>query len=267
MDLRDVIFRDVMSKNVVAIMVANSEGIVALTEKLKEKADEIGVRLVKCLPSGTYVKRGDIIAEIRGNPKQIALAEDILDGIIAKPSGIATASYKASRLANNRLRVVCGAWKKMPIEVKDLFREAVKIGGIDIRILDEPFVYLDKNYVRIFGGIRKALEAVKVLEDRVKVIQIRGETASIEDEALEAVSGGAKVIMVDTGNLDDVRRVNKILRDKGLRGKVMVAFAGNIKLDDIPRIINEDVDIIDIGREIIDAPLLDIKLEVISVED
>jgi PAS domain S-box-containing protein len=32
-------------------------------------------------------------------------------------------------------------------------------GGIAHRIVDEPFIYLDKNYVRIFGGISQALKA------------------------------------------------------------------------------------------------------------
>jgi len=265
-DLRDMIFKDIISRRVVAAIVSDDEGIIALTEKLRSKADEIGIEVLECLPSGAYVRRGTLIAKLRGNPKQIALAEDLLIGIIAKASGIATAAYRANKLANNKVRVVCGAWKKMPVEVKNLFREAIKIGGVNVRILDESFIYLDKNYVKILGGIREALKAVEEFK-MVKVIQIKGRVKAIEDEAVEAVINGAKVIMIDTGNLDDVRRVNRVLKEKGLRNKVMIAFAGNIKLNDIPKLINENIDIVDIGKEIIDAPLLDMRLEVISVED
>ncbi len=266
-DIRDLIFRDVMNKRVIAILRVDGDGILAGMERLKNRAKEIGLRVLKALPSGAEVRKGDIIAVIEGNPKQIAIAEDLLIGIIAKASGVATAARKAVELAKGKIRVVCGAWKKMPIEIKELLREAIAIGGAGIRIIDKPFVYLDKNYVRIFGGIKNTLEAVKGIENRLKVIQVRGETKDIVEEAIEAVRYGANIIMIDTGDLSHIERVSKALRERGLRNKVLLAFGGNIKLEHIPILAEKDVDIIDVGREIIDAPLLDMKLDVIVVEN
>jgi len=191
------------------------------------------------------------------------VGEDILIGIIAKASGVATAARKAVNVARGKTRVVCGAWKKMPIEIKDLLREAILIGGVGIRLVDKPFIYIDKNYVRMFGGIRQALEAVKYLYDRVKAVQVRGEFKDITEEALEALRYGADIIMVDTGNIKDLERVCKTLEKAGLRNNVQIAFGGNVKIEQVPEIAEKGADIVDIGKEIIDAPLLDLKLDVL----
>jgi len=262
-DIRYVVFKDIINKKFKAIITTEGEGILAGMERLKKKAEEMGLGILRVIPSGTFVKRGEIIVELYGNPLQIAVAEDILIGIIAKASGVATAARKAVNVAQGKVRVVCGAWKKMPIEIKDLLREAILIGGAGIRLVDKPFIYIDKNYVRMFGGIKQALEAVKHLSDRIKAIQVRGEFKDITEEALEAVRYGADIVMVDTGNIKDLEKVCKTLKGVGLRNNVKIAFGGNIRIEQILEIAEKGADIVDIGKEIIDAPLLDLKLDVL----
>ena len=101
------------------------------------------------------VRPSEVIAVLRGNPKQMALAEEELIGWIAKSSGIATAARKAKAIAGRKLKVVSGAWKKMPVPIKDLIRQAILDGGIYYRISEKPFIYLDKNYVKILEGLKK----------------------------------------------------------------------------------------------------------------
>jgi nicotinate-nucleotide pyrophosphorylase (carboxylating) len=160
------------------------------------------------------------------------------------------------------MKIVSGGWKKVSHQIKDEIREAVMIGGAGVRITDEPFVYLDKNYVRMLGGISPALRSVVRFNDRAKVVQIRGETGAISIEAILSVGCGADIVMVDTGNISDLQLVSEALRGQGLRGNVKIAFGGSIQIEDIPRFLDMDVDILDIGRAIIDAPMLDIRLDV-----
>jgi nicotinate-nucleotide pyrophosphorylase (carboxylating) len=151
----------------------------------------------------------------------------------------------------------------MPLSQKEPIRRAVAVGGAHIRISRDPFVYLDKNYIKILGGISKALEAISAMEDRRKVAQIKGRHGSILEEASEAVEFGADILHIDTGNTGDVERVVRELVRQGLRGRVRIAFSGNIRLEDVDELREMDVDILDIGRQIVDAPLLDMRLEVI----
>jgi nicotinate-nucleotide pyrophosphorylase (carboxylating) len=150
----------------------------------------------------------------------------------------------------------------MPPETKWNVREAVAAGGAAFRVTDSPFLYLDKNFVRMLGGIEATLNAVAAMTDKEKCIQLKGEFAAIADEALTAAAAGAAILMVDTGRLDDVAAVNAALGAAGLRAGVKVAFAGGISMEDIPGLRDKGIDILDIGVAIIDAPLLDMKFEV-----
>lgn len=68
--------------------------------------------------------------------------------------------------------------------------------------------------------------------------------------------------MVDTGRIGDLRTVSKILSRKGLRDRVQIAFAGEVRLNDLDTLQHEDLDIVDIGRAVLDAPFLDFRYDV-----
>jgi len=263
-DLRDIIFKDIKYRKFSAAIISEEEGLVSGIDLLKRRGEEIGVEFLFLLEEGSHISPGTVIAKFIGTPKQIAICEDNLIGLISKYSGVASAAEKVKRVAGKKTKMVCGARKKMPGEIKVFLRRAVECGGLKTRIADKDFIYLDKNYIRMFGGIRESLEAVREMEDRLKVIQIRGETAPIETEALDAARSGADILMVDSGRVNDVRRVADVLRRKNMRGLVKIAFAGGIKLSDIPTLVDEEIDILDIGRTVIDAPLLDMRLDVLG---
>jgi nicotinate-nucleotide pyrophosphorylase (carboxylating) len=261
-DIRDVIFQGISEKRIRAVIWSRDNGIIAGSRRFTRKAEELGLVVNSLLCDGDEVRANETIALIEGMPKQISLAEDSLLGLIAKTSGIATAARKAVVLSGKEIKIVSGGWKKVSHQIKDDIREAVMIGGAGVRMTDEPFVYLDKNYVRMLGGISPALRSVARFNDRAKVVQIRGETGEISIEAILAVGCGADIVMVDTGNISDLQLVSEALRGEGLRGTVKIAFGGSIQIEDIPRFLDMDVDILDIGRAIIDAPMLDIRLDV-----
>jgi nicotinate-nucleotide pyrophosphorylase (carboxylating) len=266
-DIRDAIFKKVANKKVRAVIWTKQSGTVSGIDRSIKMAKEMKLSIQAAVGDGDDIAEGGTIALIEGTPKEICLAEDVLIGLIGKTSGIATAARRAVSLAGGRVTIVSGGWKKMPHLMKEEIREAIRLGGSGLRITERPFVYLDKNYVRMFGGIVQALNAVQEFEDRMKVIQIRGETEPIVREAVVAAEQGADIIMVDTGDIDDLRSVSSALTKEGLRTRVKIAFGGSIPLEEIPHIVEVDVDILDIGRAIIDAPMLDIRLDVEEVED
>jgi len=263
-DLRDIIFKNIESKKFIAEIVSKEEGIFAGRDILVEKGTKIGVRFLFVLNDISSIKYRTVVARFIGSPKQIAICEDHLIGAISKYSGIATAASRAKQNSKEKVKIVCGAWKKMPTEIKPFIRRAVEVGGLKTKIVDEDFVYLDKNYIRMFGSIRETLKSVEKMKGKVKSIQIRGETNLIEVEALEAIESGANILMIDTGRIKDVQNVLDVLEKENKRNLVKVAFAGNIKISEIDKLTNLDIDILGIGRQIIDAPLLDMSLEVRS---
>jgi nicotinate-nucleotide pyrophosphorylase (carboxylating) len=266
-DLRDEIFRTMEGREVTGVIVADDEGIVAETNLAANESKKMGLALLGILEEGTAVRPGDEIARFSGTAKQVVSAEDVLIGFMAKPSGIATAARAFVIAASGRPEIVCGAWKKMHASQKESIRRAVVVGGAFYRISRDPFVYLDKNYITILGGIGSALQAVSHMAARKKVAQIKGRNGNIVAEACEAVECGADILHIDTGNMGDVETVVTELVRLGLRNRASVAFSGNVKLEDVDKLKSLDVDILDIGRQIVDAPLLDMRLEVIEETD
>lgn len=266
-DLRDAIFQSIADKTVTAILSADDDGLIVGIPDFQKTADDLGLDVRFVIDDVTWVKAGDKIAEFRGAPKQIAKAEERLIGMLAKPSGIATRTREFVEAAGDDLRVVSGAWKKMPMVLKHVIRHAIRSAGADFRITRVNFVYLDKNFVRMLGGIRQTLIATSHIADHEKVIQIKGQYNDVALEAIEAAEAGAHIVFIDTGEIDDIDRVSNALKQAGLREHVILAYSGNIQLADIPALRAKDVDRVDIGRAIVDAPLLDMKIDVINIQD
>jgi nicotinate-nucleotide pyrophosphorylase (carboxylating) len=266
LDVRNEILRKVEWKRVTAAILVDEEGIVSGIASAKEEASKLGLSVLRIVPEGSEVRKGDEVIRFFGTPRQIVMAEEILIGLLAKPSGIATQAHKFVKATGGKPKVVCGAWKKMPPSLKDMIREAIIAGGAFSRIEPHPFAYLDKNYVELLRGIKKSLEAVKYLNHVSKVVQIRGRYQDIVSEACEAAESGAHIVFIDSGKPDDVRQVVERLRQLGLRDKVKIAFGGGVNLEAIGELKALDIDILDIGRQIVDAPLLDMRLEIIDVK-
>jgi len=264
LDLRGEILRAVAGATVAAAIVADEAGLVAGAPAAARAADELGLALERLAADGSRVGVGDELARFHGPAERVLAAEDRLIGLLAKSSGIATAARAFVERAGSRPRIVSGAWKKMPPCQKQAVRSAVEVGGAAFRITSEPFVYLDKNYVRVLGGIRASLEAVGALAGHKKVVQIKGRHAELGCEALEAAQAGADILHVDTGRPEDIERVSAALRRAGCRGRVEIAFGGNLRLEQVDALRRLDVDILDVGRRIVDAPLLDMRMEVLG---
>jgi nicotinate-nucleotide pyrophosphorylase (carboxylating) len=261
-DLRDTIFAPVADRIFTADVRVTSAGVISGVELAGQKALDLGCEVLFCAADGDEANVETPILSMRGSAKAIAMAEDCIPGAIAKPSGIARATRQAQKLAGERVRVVSGAAKKMPEEIKPQIRRAVHRGGGSGRISNVPFLYLDKNYVRIFGSVRKTLEAVAPMQGYVRAIQLRGLVEDIALEARSAIELGAEILMVDSGRLEDLDLVARMVREAGRRDRTTIAFAGDIAMEDIAQVATHDVDILDIGRAVLDAPIVDIKFDV-----
>lgn len=264
-DFQERLFRTCSARRVHAHLIAEAAGVVSGMELLAARCAEEGLGCEALLHDGGRCAAGTPLARFEGAPAAIVAAENHVIGLLSKPSGVATAVAAAVAAADGRVEIVCGGWKKLPVAFKEPLRQAVQDGGARPRICEPPFTYLDKNYVRIFGGITAALEQARPL-GRPIVVQVRGEHGAPAEETLAAARGGASIIMIDTGRLRDLRQAAAVLRRAGCRDSLRLAFAGSISLGDIERLSREDVDLLDIGYAVLDAPCLPLRFDVVEVE-
>ena len=260
-DIRDDIFETIINKHYEAKLVAESDGIISGTQSAIDRLNSLGIEVLFIVDEGHMIKQGDIVAHLRSTPKLLAQAEEFLAGKFSKVSGIATAALEASNIAKDKIKIVCGSLKKIPEECKSSYRKAIETGGISSRICDTPFIYLDKNYIKMFGGIPQTLKSVERFKEFKKVIQIHNTIDSVEEEVKQAVLYGAHILMIDTGRDEDIDRCFEVLKQLNIKNKT-VAFSGNVKLDKIEDYITKGVEILCIGKEIIDAKMLDMKFDI-----
>jgi nicotinate-nucleotide pyrophosphorylase (carboxylating) len=263
-DPRDDLFAGVRGRTVTAAVIADDPGLVIRLDAAAACARELGLEVSGADSDVACVLPGTELLRVHGTAKQVALAEERLVGMLAKPSGIATATRRFVERASGRMRIVSGAWKKLPFSQKEMIRSAVVAGGGEPRIMAWPFVYLDKNAVRMLGGTAPAVRAAVALDHGPVVAQLGG-TGDPSEEACTAARLGAHVVFVDTGRLADVAAAAEALRARGLRDRVQLAFAGGVGLDDVTALAALGVDAVDIGRAIVDAPLLDMHVRVLGV--
>ncbi|MCP4757195.1 MAG: quinolinate phosphoribosyl transferase, partial [Proteobacteria bacterium] len=107
-DIRDDIFRDMADRRVRAEITAKEKGIVAETGSVRTSAEELGLSVEHIVDQGSPVEKGDVVARFSGNPKQIAMAEERLIGLMAKASGIATAARRFVERAGPDIQIVSG---------------------------------------------------------------------------------------------------------------------------------------------------------------
>lgn len=261
-DVRDQIFESLSGQRFAAALVAAEDGMVAGASGALSEAMAVGCSAQPVVADGDIVEAGARIIELIGTPKELAIAEECVIGALAKPSGIATATRRLVDAAGPHLQIAGGGWKKMPGLMREMVKHAVGVGGAHPAIDEMPFLYLDKNYVRMFGGVAATLKAVDAMTGFRKVIQIGDDGLSLEEETRTAVQYGASTIFVDTGDLDDLSCVIGTLETLSARGRVRVAFGGGIRLEHIDDFVRLGVDALCIGRAIVDAPLLDMRMEV-----
>jgi len=263
-DIREALFAPIQSHRIRAALVAKDPGVLAGLRPALELLAGLGLTVDHVLDDGAEVQGGEDILRLSGTPMQVAVAEERVIGLLAKPSGIATAAAAFVARAGGRPRIVSGAWKKLPFGQKDMIRSAITIGGAAPRIAKWPFTYIDKNMVLMLGGVRATLAVVAGLPTRRTIIQLGG--GDIASDACDAAAGGVQVVFVDTGRVADLEQVAGALRARGLRDKVELAFGGGVGLVDLDTLRTLDVDTVDVGRAIVDAPLLDMSLRVSGVE-
>lgn len=206
---------------------------------------------------GERLSAGQPVIEVIGTAAELGVAEDYVLGNLGFASGIATRARAIRAAAPQGLSIACGGWKKLPAAMKPMLRAGLAVAGILPRLVDGDFVYMGKNSVLMLGGVEAAVKAGLAVEHGPVALQVK----SVE-EALFAHAAGARIIMVDTGVVADLAHVDRALREAGLRGDVRLAFGGGARPEDLPAIAAAGADAVDLGRAILDAPLLDFRMRV-----
>jgi len=227
-----------------AKIIAKSDGYISGLVELEILFDILEVQINIKKKDGDTVKKGDIIAELKGNTRKILIGERLGLNLLTHMSAITTITKKFDNIIKKSGKNVRIAATRKTIPGLRIFeKRAVELGGGDShRFSLDDMILLKDTHLRYYSGdIVKLLKDVKKKASFSKKIGI--EIEKIEDVLL-AAKNGADIIMLD--NMDPVKVENaiKLLKKEGLRDKVIIEVSGGITKENIVDYLIAEPDII-----------------------
>lgn len=235
--------------------IAKSQGVLCGTDIAKAVFGYIdpAVQLSFFNKDGDAVKKGDVIAEIKGCAHSILKGERIALNMLQRLSGIATKTSEAVSKVDGFPVKILDTRKTTPgLRVFDKY--AVRVGGgFNHRFNLSDGILIKDNHIKAAGGIRKAVEAARGFAPHTLKIEVETETL---DEVREALNCSADIIMLDNMSVELMREAVKIINKNAL-----VEASGNMDEKDLKEVASTGVDLISIGALTNYIKPLDISLK------
>ena len=234
-----------------AKLISNQNGIIGglkfanQTFKLLDK--KIKFKLKK--KEGSRIKKGDLIAVVEGNIKNILIGERVALNFLSHISGIATITNEFVKKVGKKCKICCTR-KTIP-NVRVIQKYAVKLGGgINHRFnLSDEYLIKD-NHIEANQNI------VEIVKKAIK--NKKGKKITVEVDSLNQLKQiiGLKFDRVLLDNMSP-----KILR-KGVKLSKKLyetEASGGVTLKNVKKIAATGVDRISVGAITHSAPALDLK--------
>jgi nicotinate-nucleotide pyrophosphorylase (carboxylating) len=193
----------------------------------------------KLLEDGQQVRRGEVIAWIKGRASVLLQGERVALNLLQRMCGIAslTAQY-VERVAGTQA-VIVDTRKTVP-GLRALDKYSVRMGGgRNHRIGLFDGVLIKENHSAAAGGITAAVERAR--QHLPHTLKIEVETRNLA-EVSEALAAGADIIMLDNMTLDEMRQGVELIA-----GRALIEASGGVNLETVREIAETGVNIISVG--------------------
>ena len=209
------------------------------------------IKFITKTKDGSFVKRNSIIAIIKGNKKNILIAERVALNFLSHISGIATKTNQFVRLAGKKCKICCTR-KTIP-NLRVIQKYAVKLGGgTNHRFnLSDEFLIKDNHIAN--SNIRE-LVSLAIKNKKRKKITVEVDTI----KQLKKIIG----LKFDRVLFDNMSVKNLKLGVKLAKKYYQTEASGNINLKKIKSVAKTGVDRISVGGITHSAPAIDFKLEI-----
>lgn len=204
---------------------------------------------------GEEVKKGDIIAKIKGKTRTILKGERTALNLLQHMSGISSMTNRIVKIVEGTNASIADTRKTLP-GMRPLQKYAVTVGGgKNHRFNLSDAAMLKDNHVDAGGGITNAVTKLRTKLGHMAKVELEVRTL---DELREALSVDVDVIMLDNMDNDTMREAVKIAD-----GKALLEASGGITEETIRGVAETGVDIISIGALTHSVKAFDISLKIV----
>lgn len=201
---------------------------------------------------GEKVSAGQKLCTVRATSRTLLTAERSALNFLQMLSAVATATRRyVDAVAGTRAKIV-DTRKTLP-GLRMAEKYAVRAGGgVNHRIGLYDAILIKENHIMAAGGIAAALSAAARVAVPGVWIQIEVEDL---DQLRQALAAGAKMIMLDNMNIDQMREAVRIAA-----GRAELEASGGITLDRVRAVAATGVDRISIGSLTKDIAAIDLSM-------
>jgi nicotinate-nucleotide pyrophosphorylase (carboxylating) len=240
-------------------IVAKEEGVIAGLPVAAAvfRALAPAVTFVAEVSDGARVSRGEVVARLEGPLRPILAGERVALNFLQRLSGVATATARLVDAVGGLATRILDTRKTTP-GLRVLERYAVRVGGgHSHRFHLADGILIKDNHLAAARsrGLSMAEVIARARLDAPPTLRVEVEVTSVE-EALEALAGGAEVIMLDNMDVGEMRRVVE-----EARGRALIEASGGITLENVRAVAETGVDFISVGAITHSTAALDMSLE------
>ena len=200
---------------------------------------------------GSRVKKGSLVASIKGKAKNILIAERVALNFLSHISGIATKTNEFVKLVGKKSKICCT--RKTVPNLRVLQKYAVKLGGGTNHRFNLSDEYLIKdNHIASSDLKTLVLKAIK---------NKKGKKITVEVDTIKQLKSilGLKFdrVLLDNMSIKKLRESVKIAKKY-----YETEASGNVSLKTVKAISSTGVNRISVGSITHSAPAIDFKLEI-----
>ena len=239
-----------------AYYVAKDDGVLCgidIAKRVFKLLDENIVFETK-IKDGEKVKKGDILAEMKGSTKTLLKGERTALNLLQHLSGIASATNRCVEKVKGTRAQITDTRKTLP-GLRALQKYAVTVGGgKNHRFNLSDGAMLKDNHIDAGGGIPQTISKLRNKIGHMVKIEVEVRNLS---ELRDAIEAGADIIMLDNMSYDEMREAVKI-ND----GRRLLEASGNVTEENIRDVAETGVDIISLGALTHSVKCFDISMKI-----
>ena len=250
-DITSSLIKD--DKIVTVKLIANQSAIVAglLFAKQTFSLIDDKIKFIIKKKDGSRIKKGNLVALIKGNAKNILIAERVALNFLSHISGIATKTNEFVKLAGKKTKICCTR-KTIP-NLRVIQKYAVKLGGGTNHRFNLSDEYLIKDNHIASSDLRSLV--LKAIKNR------KGKKITVEVDTIKQLKSilGLKfnTVLLDNMSIKNLKDSVKIAKKY-----YETEASGNVSLKTVNAIASTGVDRISVGSITHSAPAIDFKLEI-----
>ena len=188
---------------------------------------------------GQSVKRGDVIAWIKGSAIYLLQAERVALNFLQRMSGVATLTKKFVKEVEGTNAVIVDTRKTTP-GLRVLEKYSVRIGGGgNHRMALNDGVLIKENHITAAGGITAAVRRARQHAPHTLKVEIEVQN---QDEVAEALNAGADILLLDNMSLEELRAAVELIGQRA-----QTEASGGVSLETVRAIAETGVDMISVG--------------------